>query len=127
MIRFAGDADGSSMKNILHNLKNHAKMLSAVGKVIAYEVSENFRQRGRPRWKGNASLQKSGKLRNAATSVKVNGSMAVVGDDLDKIPYAKAHELGKGKLPKRSFMKLPASVSEKIRTVVQKILFGGEK
>lgn len=127
MIRLSGDADGKEMKNILHNLKNHAKILSAVGKVIADEVAENFRQRGRPRWKGNATLQKSGKLRNAAKSVKLNGSMAVVGDDLDKIPYARAHELGKGKLPKRSFMKLPANVAENIARVVQKILFRGEK
>lgn len=127
MIRLSGDAYGQEMKNILQNLKNHAKLLSAVGKVIADEVAENFRQRGRPRWKGNVNLQKSGKLRNAATSVKVYGSMAVVGDDLERIPYAKVHEFGNGKLPKRSFMKLPASVAEKIRRVVQKILFGGEK
>lgn len=127
MIRLSGDADEDSMKNILRNLKNHAKMLSAVGKVITDEVAENFRQRGRPRWKGNANLQKSGKLRNAATSVKVYGSMAVVGDDLDKIPYARAHELGKGKLPKRSFMKPPANVAEKIKSIVTQILFGGEK
>jgi hypothetical protein len=53
--------------------------------------------------------------------------MAVVGADLDKMPYAKAHEYGTKKLPKRSFMKLPSGVLEKVRKVALQILFGGEK
>lgn len=127
MIGISHEKNCQAMKEVLANLKNQTKMLFEVGKVIADEVVENFRQRGRPRWKGNANLQKSGKLKNSATSVKVNGSMAVVGDDLEKIPYAKAHELGKGKTPKRSFMKLPSGIADKVKKVVVQILFGGEK
>lgn len=114
------------LNSISERLADKSGVLRNLGGFVAREIDENFRQGGRPRWAGNRSLVRTGRMKREAVTVKLDGSKVHVGDGLKAIPYAAWINDGTRKMPARPFMSVPDMARGAVKTI-RESLFGRGK
>lgn len=112
------------LNQVKEKLAGRCSMLVKAGELVASEVEENFRQRGRPKWAGNRPLVKTGKMKSEATKVRLQGNLVQIGQDLDSLPYAGFINNGTHKMPSRPFMGIP-NLAASIVKLFKDHIFGG--
>lgn len=105
-------------------LADRHPMLLRAGELVAGEIEENFRQRGRPRWAGNRPLVKTGRLKSEATRFRTEGNLVHIGEVLDSFPYASILHNGSKKMPARPYLYIPNLVAGLVRLFKDHILGG---